>query len=182
MNTIINELKENFRRGNIAIQLIYINVGVFIVSTLATVILQLFNINISAFFQWLELPAWPQRFLTQPWSILSYMFLHADVWHILFNMYSLFIFGCVLEHVWGGKKFLLFYLVTGIGAALIHSGVMYLEAISLQNSLEAGNIATNIKSNIRELEGALNKVIAFAKINKKELTLDIAKEALKERY
>ena len=41
-------------------------------------------------------------------------------------------------------------------------------------------IANNIKSNIRELEGALNKVIAFAKINKKELTLDIAKEALKD--
>ena len=83
--------------------------------------------------------------LFKPYQLITHMFMHGDIWHILFNMYSLFIFGCVLEHVWGGKKFLLFYLVTGIGAALIHSGVMYLEAISLQNALEAGNIAANIK-------------------------------------
>ena len=83
--------------------------------------------------------------LFKPYQLITHMFMHGDIWHILFNMYSLFIFGCVLEHVWGGKKFLLFYLVTGIGAALIHSGVMYLEAISLQNALEAGNIAANIE-------------------------------------
>jgi membrane associated rhomboid family serine protease len=62
------------------------------------------------------------------------------MWHILFNMYSLFIFGSVLEHVWGGKKFLFFYLVTGIGAALLHNGVLFLQDISLQNTLAAGNI------------------------------------------
>ncbi len=83
--------------------------------------------------------------LFKPYQLLTHMFMHGDVWHILFNMYSLFIFGCVLEHVWGGKKFLLFYLVTGLGAALIHSGVMYLEAVSLQHSLEAGNIMANAK-------------------------------------
>ncbi len=83
--------------------------------------------------------------LFRPYQLLTHMFMHGDVWHILFNMYSLFIFGCVLEHVWGGKKFLLFYLVTGLGAAVIHSGVMYLEAVSLQHSLEAGNIMANVK-------------------------------------
>ena len=89
----------------------------------------------------------PATAVRHPWTFITSMFLHqpTSLWHILFNMYSLFIFGCVLEHVWGGKKFLLFYLVTGIGAALIHSGVMYLEAISLQNALEAGNIAANIE-------------------------------------
>ncbi len=52
--------------------------------------------------------------LFKPYQLITHMFMHGDMWHILFNMYSLFIFGCVLEHVWGGKKFLLFYLVTGI--------------------------------------------------------------------
>lgn len=75
----------------------------------------------------------------KPYQLLTHMFMHGDIWHILFNMYSLFIFGSVLEHVWGGKKFLFFYLVTGIGAALLHNGVLFLQDMSLQNALAAGN-------------------------------------------
>ncbi len=82
--------------------------------------------------------------LFRPYQLLTHMFMHGDMWHILFNMYSLFIFGSVLEHVWGGRKFLLFYLVTGIGAALIHSGVMYIEAASLEHSINTGNMMAQI--------------------------------------
>ena len=57
------------------------------------------------------------------WQPLTHMFMHGGFWHLFFNMYTLFIFGSVLENVWGTKKFLLFYFVTGIGAALIHTGV-----------------------------------------------------------
>ncbi len=57
MATIITDLKESFRRGNIYIQLIYINVGVFIFTTLTGVILQLFNRSLGGVFEWLELPA-----------------------------------------------------------------------------------------------------------------------------
>ena len=51
------------------------------------------------------------------------MFMHANFWHIFFNMYALFIFGLVLENVWGPKRFLIFYMVCGLGAALIHESV-----------------------------------------------------------
>ena len=57
MGTIITDLKEAFRRGNIYIQLIYINVAVFVVTTLTEVILQLFNRSLGGAFEWLELPA-----------------------------------------------------------------------------------------------------------------------------
>ena len=57
MATIITDLKESFRRGNIYIQLIYINVGVFVLTTLTEVILQLFNRSLGGMFEWLELPA-----------------------------------------------------------------------------------------------------------------------------
>ena len=57
MGTIITDLKEAFRRGNIYIQLIYINVAVFVVTTLTEVILQLFNRSLGGVFEWLELPA-----------------------------------------------------------------------------------------------------------------------------
>lgn len=56
-----------------------------------------------------------------PVQIITYMFLHSDssVFHILFNMFTLWMFGRILEQVWGSKRFLLFYMVCGIGAALV---------------------------------------------------------------
>ena len=64
----------------------------------------------------------------KPWQIITHMFMHGGFWHIFFNMYTLFIFGCVLERIWGTKKFLIFYFVTGIGAALLHTGVQFIES------------------------------------------------------
>ena len=57
----------------------------------------------------------------KPWQFLTYMFLHdtTSFSHIFFNMFGLWMFGVVLERVWGGKKFLLFYLFTGVGAGVI---------------------------------------------------------------
>ena len=120
MNTIINELKDNFRRGSICIQLIYINAGVFIITTLVSVILLLFNINITGLFHWLELPAWPQRFLIQPWSILTYMFLHSGVWHILFNMLWLYWFGQLFLAFFSARHFRGLYLLGGLCGGLLY--------------------------------------------------------------
>lgn len=64
------------------------------------------------------------------WQTVTHMFMHGDFWHLFFNMYTLFIFGSVLEMVWGPRKFLTFYFVTGLGAAAIHTGV---EWIQMQN-------------------------------------------------
>lgn len=55
-----------------------------------------------------------------PWQLVTYMFLHADFFHILFNLFALFIFGQALENLWGTKRFLIYYFLTGIGAGLIH--------------------------------------------------------------
>ncbi len=76
----------------------------------------------------------------KPYQLLTHMFMHGGFFHIFFNMYTLFIFGSVLENVWGGKKFLFYYLVTGLGAALLHNLTIYLEINSLANAAEAGNI------------------------------------------
>ena len=59
------------------------------------------------------------------WQPLSHMFMHGNLMHIFFNMFALYSFGSTLEHFWGGKKFLFFYLSCGLGAALIHSGVNF---------------------------------------------------------
>jgi membrane associated rhomboid family serine protease len=61
----------------------------------------------------------PADILRQPWTILTYMFVHADFWHLLINMLGLFFFGPVLEERWGSREFLKFYLLCGIGGALL---------------------------------------------------------------
>jgi len=63
----------------------------------------------------------------KPVQILTHMFMHAGIWHLFFNMYALFIFGQVLENVWGSKRFLIYYMVCGLGAALVHETVIAFE-------------------------------------------------------
>ncbi len=63
----------------------------------------------------------------RPHQLVSYMFLHGDFTHILFNMFALWMFGSVLENHWGPKRFLIFYLLCGIGAGVLHLGVLYFE-------------------------------------------------------
>lgn len=60
------------------------------------------------------------------WQIVSYMFMHGDITHLFFNMFALFMFGRVLEQVWGAKRFLIFYIATGIGAGLVQELVQYI--------------------------------------------------------
>jgi len=66
---------------------------------------------------WLEFR--PVRFPVTPWSILTYMFVHGTFGHLFFNMLGLFFFGPPLEASWGGREFLKFYLVCGLGGALL---------------------------------------------------------------
>jgi membrane associated rhomboid family serine protease len=55
-----------------------------------------------------------------PWQLISYQFMHADFWHLFMNMFALWMFGSELEQNWGPKRFLTYYLLAGIGAAIIH--------------------------------------------------------------
>lgn len=67
----------------------------------------------------------------RPFQLVSHMFMHGGITHIFFNMFALWMFGRVLESVWGPKRFFVFYFVTGLGAAAIHSFVNFLEYQSL---------------------------------------------------
>lgn len=75
------------------------------------------------------------------WQPITHMFVHGGFFHIFFNMYTLLIFGCALERIWGPKKFLLFYFVTGIGAALLHTGVTAFQVEHFKGLAEAGDMA-----------------------------------------
>lgn len=59
----------------------------------------------------------------QPYQFVTHMFTHGSFGHVFFNMFALWMFGAVLENVWGPKRFLLYYFITGLGAALLYTGV-----------------------------------------------------------
>ena len=60
------------------------------------------------------------------YQLVTYMFMHGGFTHILFNMYAVWVFGSILERVWGSSRFLLFYIVTGVGAGIVQEIVQYL--------------------------------------------------------
>jgi len=79
--------------------------------------------------------------LFKPYQLITHMFMHGGFVHLFFNMYALIIFGIALEQVWGSKRFFLYYMITGLGAALLHSLVLYIDASSLANAAQAGSVA-----------------------------------------
>jgi membrane associated rhomboid family serine protease len=93
-------------------KLLIANVAVFVASFLGAAL------GLGSVFQMLMLTP---RSVTQTfaiWQLVTYMFLHAGFWHILFNMFGLWMFGGELERTWGSRRFLNYYFLTGIGAGL----------------------------------------------------------------
>lgn len=74
-------------------------------------------------------------------QIFTHMFMHGGLTHLFFNMFALYMFGRVLESVWGPKRFLTFYLVTGIGAAVLHTAVNFIEYSSVASKLSPDSVA-----------------------------------------
>lgn len=120
MGHIIADLQEKFKRGNIYMRLIFINAGLFIVTTLVSVFLQLFNRSIPQLFDLFELPASFERLISQPWSIITYMFMHAGFMHILFNMLWLYWFGSLFLYFFSAKHLRGLYILGGIFGGLLY--------------------------------------------------------------
>ena len=92
-----------------------------------------------------------------PYQFVTHMFMHANFWHLFFNMFALYMFGKVLEMVWGPRRFLIYFFVTGLGAAVLHSFVTYLEMSSMQkhaaaffNTPSPELLAAFVKSNLHQ--------------------------------
>lgn len=120
MGTFIDDLKRGFERGNFNLRLIYINIGIYIVVSLIGVLWLLFNRNGLTWMEWLELPASLPQFIRQPWSLLTYMFLHAGVLHLLFNMLWLYWFGQLFLNFFSERHFRGLYILGGICGGLLY--------------------------------------------------------------
>lgn len=73
--------------------------------------------------------------LFEPYQVATHMFMHGGLMHLAFNMFALWMFGSLLERIWGPKRFLFFYLFTGLGAAFLHQGFSAFQVFRLSGSV-----------------------------------------------
>lgn len=123
MNSILEDLRNSFRRtGNGLNQIVVINVVLFVVLIISKVLLTITGLR-----EWYEsashllfLPASTETLLYQPWSLLTYFFVHEDFFHILFNMMFLYWFGMLISEFIGNKRLISIYVLGGIVAGLLY--------------------------------------------------------------
>lgn len=111
----------------------------------------------------------PKSEFFRSWQIVTHMFMHGGFIHLLFNMFALWMFGRILEQVWGPKRFLVYYLVTGLGAAFFFELVQYIQynkvmaLISpeqLQMVYDSGGEAVSQGKNFADAQmGKLNSIL-----------------------
>ena len=114
-----DNLKSFFRSKNILVRLIIINVVVWLAIMILDVLFNLFNVSfIENIISWFAVPASLGKLITHPWTVLTYMFLHYDFWHILFNMLWLYWFGRIFLEYLSEKQLLSTYIIGGLVGAL----------------------------------------------------------------
>jgi membrane associated rhomboid family serine protease len=94
----------------------------------------------------------------RPYQMITYMFMHGNFSHILFNMFALWMFGNVLENYWGPKRFLIYYMITGIGAGLIQLLVIYVQVYYAELNLSPDQIAQVRESGYQIMQNNQNFV------------------------
>ena len=128
--SIWQEIKDSYRHGTVLTRLIYVNIGVFLALRIIHLVLALSTGPIPeeefSLLYWISVPSNPEALLLKPWTLVTYMFVHFDFFHILFNVLYLYWFGKIFIQLLGGKKLLPVYLMGGIAGA-----VFYIMAINL---------------------------------------------------
>jgi len=123
---IVDEIKLSFRNGSYLTKLIYINIAIWVIVRLVFVGFKLSGSDGSQMLTWLALPASFELFISRPWTILTYMFLHFEFLHILFNVLWLYWFGKIFLEYHSQQKLLSVYLIGGFSG-----GVAYMLAYNL---------------------------------------------------
>lgn len=122
---IWDEIKQTFKQGSVITRLIYVNLAIFLAVRIVFVFFALFKVEFPLL-SWLALPSDLATLATRPWTIITYMFLHYNFLHILFNMLWLYWFGKIFTMYFDAKKLLGTYVMGGI-----FGGVFYVLAYNL---------------------------------------------------
>lgn len=145
MADIFNDLTRKFKNGDLLIRLLFINIGVFVIIRLTSLALLLFNISPETCLQYLQMPSYLPDLLRRPWTPITYMFLHYDILHILFNMLWLYWFGRIFLQFFSEKQLGGLYLLGGFfGAAfylIAYNLFPYFEKVVLVSTLMGASAA-----------------------------------------
>lgn len=119
---IIDELKDSFRQGSILTKFIYLNIGVFVAVKIVQIFLYLFNTpdNTMNFLKWLAVSADLSEVIKKPWTVITYMFLHENFIHILFNLLWFYWFGKIFLEYFEQKKLAGVYILGGLAGAVLY--------------------------------------------------------------
>ena len=117
---IIDTAKQKWRVSTMLMRLIYVNIAVFLVIRIGAIVCMFAGMSELVWLSRFELPSMPQWLCDTPWTVVTYMFSHFDVLHILFNMLWLYWFGTVFMLTGTQKQVFALYLYGGIGGALLY--------------------------------------------------------------
>jgi len=146
--SVIDEIKESFRKGTILHKLIYFNLGIFLTMQIVRIVLLLSNSSdtFSTFLDYLAVPANLEVLARRPWTLFTYMFLHVDFIHILFNLLWLYWFGTVFIQELGLKKLLSIYLLGGLAGGLLF--VLFYNVFPVFEPLRQGSVAMGASASV----------------------------------
>jgi membrane associated rhomboid family serine protease len=121
MAGIIDELKETYKQGSSLIKILFLNIGIFLLFRIIFLILSFIEpMAEDPFRSWFALPSSFVGLVLKPWTLISYMFYHNEIWHIVFNMLWLFWFGKIFLSFFDQKKLTALYIIGGIGGGLLY--------------------------------------------------------------
>lgn len=121
MTSVINNIKLRFKQKDILIQLIVINVSIFLLLAVINLITKLFKLPPSfQILDYIGVPSDPSLLLKRPWTLLTYMFIHVDILHILLNMLFLYWFGQIFLSYFNAKNLGSLYVLGGLAGAILY--------------------------------------------------------------
>ncbi len=157
---VITELKKRYKSGGVIFRLIFINTAVFLIINIVALVFFLFGIGNPERFtllEWLAVPADTRVLMFRPWTIITYMFLHQDFLHILFNMLWLFWFGNIFLEYLNPKRLLSVYLLGGISGAALYIGTFNLFPVF--QPMIAGSIALGASASVYAIVIAISAYV-----------------------
>ncbi len=122
-SSFISDIKDNLKQSDTLQKLLLANIVVYLLINIAMGLMGLFMMSLKNYFDistWLAVPASIQLLITRPWTLLTYMFLHIEFFHILFNMLWLYWMGKILQEYLGSKKLFSTYILGGISGAILY--------------------------------------------------------------
>lgn len=165
MNKFFHDIKESFQSGNFLTKLIYINAGVFVIASVALVLCDWFDVS-TYWIQYVELPAFGLSLLRQPWSLITYMFLHTNFAHVIFNLIALYYFGQLFLQFFSQKQLVAAYIWGGIAGA-----IGYLGAFTLLPHLAPYKLVSYLLGASASIMAILFAAVAYAPNQTVQVTL-----------